>query len=304
MGSSQYLAAAEVLLTEQSEKQNVASKTDSVEEVAPTSYASIRRNVQIKTESIRHRSMQSVRPANSYQLAGASNNELCLEILAAFNEQGTYQGPDSMFWALENSKAIEWLPIDVKRSDLGGGYLERSFGLGVEYAVLDVDGDGSDEYVYRVGDIVSGRSFQSISIFDLSLQGADTLLSPYKKACEEINLAMNCGEISSQIIFATSPSVTRLKEEWVSTKSGLLDSAVGDEHSKKLIYPRSGSRAERNVGGGNSEYWNLYRVKSGLVAVLASTLNYAPPEFLVFSPYKQRRGDLQCVIMPVIWNKQ
>lgn len=300
--ASQYLAAGEANKPAQPKEQNGASSHDSFKEVEPVSYASIRRNVQIKTDSVRHRSMRGVRPANSYQLAGAANKELCDEVLAAFNEQGTYQGPDEMFWVLDNSKMIEWQSIEIKHSDLGEGYQQRSFGIGLEYAAVDIDGDGDSEYVYRLGRVLSSHYFQSISIYDVKLQDSIEKLAPYTAVCEDVNPKVGCEKTVSKIVFAMSRGTPRLKDEWGSTSIDMLGSATDDIRSRKLIFTLDGRRFVRNVPFVTNAYWNIYRVKKGAVAVVVSDADFAPPEFLIFAPSKEHSGDLQCVIMPMAWN--
>jgi len=299
--ASQYLAAMEGERPVPVKEQNGGRRTNA-NTADSVSYASIREDVEVKSESIRNFSMQAVRPANSYQLAGAANKELCDEVLDAFNEQGVYQGPDSMFWALNNSRIVEWQPLDIKYDDLGG-YPARSFGLGLEYTSVDIDGDGSEEYVYRVGSVVHSMYYQRISIFDFRLQDNVEKLAPFRSECEHVN-PIDCDKISSQIISAISARYPdRIKDEWESTKSNMVSKATSDDLSRKLISPLDKNRAERNIGDGSNAYWNFYRVKSGSVAVVAPTTNFSPKEFLVFSPRRDRPGDLQCVLMPVIWRK-
>jgi hypothetical protein len=92
----------------------------------------------------------------------------------------------------------------------------------------------------------------------------------------------------------------RFAGEW-RNQSSLFD-ALSDKRSQAQIYPVSRHKAVRNVE--EIGYWNFYRVPSGVVMVsIPMNGHRAPPEFLVSSPTRDA-ARLQCIIMPVRWDRR
>lgn len=245
--------------------------------------------------------LNSPRPANSYRLIGGAEKSVCKEVLSIFNEPGQYRGNDAMYWGLENSGLITWESIDLRPITLGSEAL-RSFGIGVEHASIDMDGDGIDEHAYRVGRAVSSHQYQVLGIFEAELRAPE--LEHYKAMCNRFDRKEHCERESSQIsyLLGAAPG-ERPQKEWMSTKSDMAALALSDKRSRKMVFPKDKNRAARNIAYGTQAYWNLYRISSGVVAISAPTLNFALPEYLVFSPRQNDRAVLQCVIAPSVWRK-
>lgn len=267
----------------------------------PITYASIRKEVKVKTPKTPP-DYNKPRPANSYQLAGSANDKLCNEVLEAFNQPSTFVdgGYDEMYWWLNNPKLVEWQPIDVKYEPT-----DKSFGIGLEYAVVDIDNNGTDEYVYRAGGVLSSNYYHMLGIFDIDLQKQSEILQVYQESCKTMRSQKKSCTTSQLISYALNASQKEvLKQMWI-TGDDLGFYSTDDKASRTLIrHPIQIGRDVRNLGtGGAGTYFNLMQISMGVVVVSSPTTNFAPPEHLVFWPKHGRNGDLQCILMPTTWHK-
>ena len=244
------------------------------------------------------------RPADFYQLAGAADPELCAKTLAAFNEPGTYRSDDHMQWLLDNSHAVEFRSL---MSGTAGSKAPSSAPYvfpGLEYASVDLDADGKDEHVYRLNAVLSSQWHQELMIVPDRLQNHPELLGPYGQECTRVYPSDACDSMQSRIRYALTARVPeRLPNEWAFTRAGALNRVAEDTVSRRLIFPQSLKRAERNVANASSSYWSLYRIASAVVVVAAPASVFAAPELMVFAPGRETAGALRCVIMPVAWHK-
>lgn len=235
-------------------------------------YASVRTEVSV--ELGQSPATDLPRPANYFQLAGAADPQLCDDVLKAFNEPGRFHGEDTNRWLLDNSRHIDFASLNPQAAP-GTQYVFPD----LEYARIDVDGDGNDEHVYRSNNVLGSQWVQRLMIVPDQLQQ------------ESIVSAMR----------ARVPD--RLANEWMFTKNSVLSWVTSDKASHELIYI-SRNQLRRNLGDTSSTYWALYEVSSRVLAVAAPPpFSFAPPEFLVFVPSKERNGDLKCVLMPRAWRR-
>lgn len=263
-------------------------------------YADVRTDVEVK--NIEKIEWQSPRPENFYQLAGARDHQLCGKVLAAFNERGQYSGEgDRVRWLLDNSHQVEFqrLPSAVPYYDRPDSALYVFPGL--EYARVDIDGDGDDEHVYRLNAVLSSQWHQRLMIVPDELQSHPELLAAPTELCQKGKPREGCDHPTTRIRHAvTARAPDRLPNEWAFTSRNIWSATTRDADSRRLIY-RSRNQMQRNIGSASSAYWSLYALDGAVVAVAAPIHAFAPPELLVFVPDQHVTGSLQCVLMPVAW---
>ncbi|MET0533335.1 MAG: hypothetical protein ABW171_03840 [Steroidobacter sp.] len=268
------------------------------QEARPPTYASIRTDVTVQPGPPPN--TDQPRPRDYFQLAGAAQPQLCGEVLEAFNEPGRYDGGDGTRWMLDSPRQIDFASLDPKHPP-GTQYVFPD----LEYVRVDLDTDGVDEHVYRLNSVLHSQWIQQLMIVPDELQQHPELLTRHADECKRIDPRGGCSSITSMITHALSASVPdKLASEWMFTRQSPWSWATDDEVSRELIYA-SRNQLRRNVGGGSSANWSLYKIKSGVVAVGAPLFfDFAPPELLVFIPSRTRPGDLQCVLMPRVWHER
>ncbi|MDR0666923.1 MAG: lysozyme inhibitor LprI family protein [Campylobacteraceae bacterium] len=282
-------------------------------QIAHTStYAEVLENK--KMANMRENIYADVRPADSFLLIGGTEKQICKETLALFNEKGTYKEDekivdfDYVFWYLNNSGLISWVPINAASSEMKVS--EKIFKFGLEYVELDIDNNGKNEYVYRHGTIRYDTAFgQSVHIFNQKLQDNMELLDRYKKTCEKKKGEYTCKRNYEVILEVLMSGDYQL--EWQSTRNfgydNIILSIISDIKSLKILYP-NGYKARENIGVEGEVFWSMFKVKSGVVLVSAvypepcgcgNAVPFFPnPEFLVFSLHRDKPANLECIIAP------
>lgn len=272
----------------------IAAPSDQPEKL-PT-YASVRVDVSVKAGP--PPSKDGPRPANYFQLAGAADKKLCGEVLDAFNQPGSFSGDDGTRWLLDNPRQIPFASLDPQAAP-GTQYVFPD----LEYARVDVNGDGAGEHVYRLNRVVHSMWIQRLMIVPDELQRHPELLASHVERCKKMEPRADCESARTSIVYAAMAGVPeRLANEWMFSKQGALNQVAADEASRRLIYV-SRNQARRNVATESDAYWSLYSLPSAVVAVAAPIFDFAPPELLVFTPDQHRGGVLRCVVMPAAWHK-
>ena len=260
-------------------------------------YATIRQQVEVLP--LQEDPRATPRAPNFFQLAGAGNQQLCNEVLKAFNEPGRYDGDEGARWLLDNSQQIEFRSLSARSAAEGAAV---SVFTGLEYVNLDIDADGNDEHVYRLQSVLSSQEHQRLMIVEEQLQSRPDLLISHAKRCAQVDPSAGCDSINTKIRYALTARVPeRLAEEWAFTKQSIWNWTTKNAESRRLIFI-SRNQAGRNVGSDTGAYWSLYQIDGVVLAVAAPILDFAPPELLVFAPEQRRAGVLQCVLMPVAWH--
>lgn len=284
--------------------QTPADGATSVNGTEVPTYADIRREVVVQKTSDRY-FFQEPRPANYFQLAGAADPELCAATLAAFNEPGAVaflwpfpyveKQHDSVRWLLENSHHVPFESLEPGRESY-------SFS-GMDYASIDLDGDGRPEHLYRRNAVVSSEYIQDLMIVAEPLQDRLELLkNDYAAECRRITPNNNCDAVTTLISYAMNSSPVRLPDEWGFDRNP-VSTALRDPASRALIYEVRVDNRYKRVRNVDDGYWSVYRIGARVVIVAAPILDFSPPELLVFLPKKDRAGDLQCILMPIAWHR-
>ena len=300
---SSYVVAALVLACE-CKAQVVAQELSDGRKPKIMTYAEIRKEVAVK-KLTKKPDWDKPRPANFFQLAGSANTDLCEATLAAFNERG--EKPLQYHWLSSGVDEVHWLlgnSHEVRFQSLEPGKPLYSF-TGLEYARVDLDGDGMPEHVYRRNIVLGSYLMQELLIASDPLQERIDLLKKYEAECQRINPRDSCGEKNNQISYAFSASYPeKLSVEWAFTRMGAISHTLQDKASQGLTRVRVDKHYEdtRNVGHSNV-YWSLYDIESTVVVVSAPILDFSPPELFVFLPSKDQPGILQCILMPKAWHK-
>jgi hypothetical protein len=261
---------------------------------ADPGYGDIRIEVPVKKAA--RVSTYAPRPANFYQLAGNAGGQACHDSLAVLNRPGTYSGDDAARWLLDSPDQVEFRSLEA-------GAATYAF-PGLEYASVDIDGDGQAEHVYRLNRVLRSQWHQQLMVVPYPLQNHPERLAPYGQECLRIDPSAGCDSTSTRIRFALSARLPdRLSDEWAFTRNDIWSHITDDTASQRLISPHHRNRVERNVGSRNGVYWNLYEKQASAIAVSAPIHDFATPELLVFAPREKQSGVLLCVIMPVAWHK-
>lgn len=263
-------------------------------------YSDIRKTVLVK-EGAKIKSLLSTRrPAGFYQLAGARDEALCAEFMEDMNKDGG--PPGNLFeWLSSSSHRLAFQPLEASRAMPEWTGVERA----LEYMSMDVDGDGSIEQIYRRTGVIREHGTQQLMITDEALHERPDKLLPYGPDCLKWQGKRGRCDTAAGLIqhVMNLPANSRLAEEWVSTRLDPGSQATGDAKSTKQIYGRQKGRLARNVGFSLSTYWAVYSLPKGAVFVSVPTRTFAPPELLVFSMHRSAPSELQCVVMPVAWEK-
>ncbi|WP_148304333.1 hypothetical protein [Pseudomonas solani] len=263
-------------------------------------YSDIRKTVLVKGGAKIKTLLSTKRPAGFYQLAGVRDEALCAEFLEDMNKEGVSAG--NLFeWLSSSSRRLAFQPLEESRAMPEWTGVERA----LEYVSMDVDGDGSIEQIYRRTGIVREHGTQQLMITDEALHERPDKLLPYGPDCLKWQGKKGrCGTAAGLIQHVMNlPANSRLAEEWVSTRQDPIGQATGDAQSGQSIYGRQRNRLVRNVGLGSSAYWAVYRLHKGPVFVSVPTRTFAPPEVFVFSMHRNGPSELQCIVMPVAWEK-
>lgn len=263
----------------------VSQEERSRESVVDAKYSELRVDVSVRKLNSTKDHFSQPRNSHFYQLAGVANKQLCHDVLTVFNETGDYKGPDLMEWLLDNSRRIHFDPLI---GNAPASRRDRSFFVGVEFAVLDIDRDGESEYIYRSGGVVSDNRYQRIMIVSEPLQDNPEILEKYADLCVSIESENKCmakDYIIKHAIIAKANH--RLEQEWGFTRYDALYMVTSDKDSRELIFPYGGNRAYRNIGSASLALWNFYKLESGVVAVATPSVDFAYPELLIFSPEKE-----------------
>jgi hypothetical protein len=274
-----------------------AAFADTADEGTVRTYASVRAVVSVAEGP--PPDTNRPRPEGYFQLAGAVFNELCGEVLAAFNEAGRYDGGDGTRWLLDNSHQIDFASLDPKAPP-GTQYVFPD----LEYVRVDIDADGADEHVYRLNSVLRSQWIQRLMIVPDELQQQSKLLVPYSEECERVDPRADCAATTTAIRYALmAPVPQRLANEWQFTRNSPWMWVTRDDASREQIYV-SRNQSKRNIGDDSSANWSLYKVASGVVAVGAPLFfDFAPPELMVFVPSKRMAGNLRCILMPKVWHE-
>jgi hypothetical protein len=239
------------------------------------------------------------RPKGFFQLAGAHNKKLCAEVLEAFNEpdprllDGGDDRKDLHFdwtsdWLSNNSRTVPFTELENSGPIALWAYPSRKT---FECAMLDIDGDGREEYLYRYIYWRGGSISQEIAIMDHTEDAPHCRSDLPWEAVSKYHHNMT-----------DFPRGRSLPEEWFVTKNDPVGSVTSDKRSREMITsPKDRNEIIRNVWS-SSVFWNFYRMPSGVVMVSIPLHNSAPPELLVFTPARDA-VRLQCILMPVIWRK-
>jgi hypothetical protein len=191
-------------------------------------------------------------------------------------------------WLSNNSRIVPFTEAENIASIEPWAYPNRKM---FECAMLDIDGDGREEYLYRQTTWLSSHIIQGVAIMD-SIADAPPCRSD-----------ISWEAVSKYTESMLNPLVKNPLEEWFVTKNNPVGSVTGDKQSDDMIAsPKDRNKIIRNVGNLYSLFWNFYRTSSGVVMVSIPEFNNAPPELLVFTPARDA-VRLQCIIMPVIWRK-
>jgi hypothetical protein len=268
----------------------------------PVFYSDIRKPVRVRRDLKENfLFLFHPRPKNFFQLAGSANDKLCAEVLKAFNEPfnggRNYSYAD---WLSDNSRLVRFTPAkDARDAEPWTGVKKA-----LEYAVLDIDGDGRVEYIYRNTRIIHGMAHQDVMIVDYSLYERPFALDSDRESCLKDGWGNQCYTTAGMI--QRIIGLAHLADEWDFTRTKGWYGAMGDRKSRVQIYSRKNrDRMLRNIDL-NICYWNLYRMTSGFVMVPVPVQTYinAPPELLVFKPARDKDASrLQCILMPVRWSK-
>jgi hypothetical protein len=265
----------------------------------PVLYSKIRRPVRVKLDKDFSTGTINPRPKGFFQLAGAHNKKLCAEVLEAFNEpdprllDGGDDRKDLHFdwtsdWLSNNSRIVPFTEVESSALIAPRSYPNRKM---FECAMLDIDGDGREEHLYRQTTRLSSHIIQGVAIMDHTADAPPCRSDTPWEAVSKYTASM------------LNPPVRNPPEEWFVTKSHPVDSVTSDKRSKEMITsPKDRNKIIRNVGNLYSLFWNFYRTSSGVVMVSIPEFNNAPPELLVFTPTRDA-VRLQCILMPVIWRK-
>jgi uncharacterized protein YecT (DUF1311 family) len=258
------------------------------------SYGDIR--IEVPVSKAARVSTSTPRPANFYQLAGNAGGQGCRDSLEVLNRPGAYSGDDVTRWLLDS-------PDQVEFRSLQAGAATYAF-PGLEYASVDVNGDGQAEHVYRLNSVLHSQWHQELMITPYSLQNHPERLAPYGQECLRVDPAAGCDSANTRIRFALrARAPDKLPDEWGFTRNDIWTHITDDTASQRLLFPHDRNRADRNVGLSNAVYWSLYEKRSSVIAVSAPIHDFATPELLVFAPREKQSGVLLCVIMPVAWHK-
>jgi hypothetical protein len=267
----------------------------------PVFYSEIRRPVRVKLDKDFYTGTVNPRPKGFFQLAGAHNKKLCAEVLKAFNEPDPRHLDDGdnrkdmhfdfdSDWLSNNSRIVSFTELENS-----GAIAPWSLVINrkmFECAMLDIDGDDREEYLYRYTTWLGGRITQDVMIMDHTANAPHCRSDLPWEAVSKYHHNM-----------MMLPHERSLPEEWFVTKSFPIESVVSDKRSREMITsPKDCNEIIRNVEGHNSVFWNFHRMPSGVVMVSVPDRNLAPPELLVFTPARDA-VRLQCILMPVIWRK-
>lgn len=114
----------------------------------------------ILSNKVFYETLHKPRPANLFKLAYSANDQVCKKILAQMNEGGVDQDNSYISrWWLANKYMPTWNFVI--------GELDKA--PRVEFAEVDIDGDGLTEAVYRDVSMISSMVTSEISIFDKPL---------------------------------------------------------------------------------------------------------------------------------------
>lgn len=263
-------------------------------------YSDIRKTVLVKGGAKIKTLLSTKRPAGFYQLAGVRDEALCAEFLEDMNKEGGSAG--NLFeWLSSSSRRLAFQPLKESRAMPEWTGVERA----LEFVSMDVDGDGSIEQVYRRTGVIREHGTQQLMITDGALHERPDKLLPHGPDCLKWQGKRGRCDTAAGLIqhVMNLPANSRLAEEWVSTRQEPILQVTGDAKSGQSIYGRQRNRPVRNVGLGSSAYWAVYRLHKGPVFVSVPTRTFAPPELLVFSMRRNGPSELQCIVMPVVWEQ-
>ncbi|MET1076448.1 MAG: hypothetical protein ABWY06_00345 [Pseudomonas sp.] len=262
-------------------------------------YSDLRKDVIIAESRDIKGALSRARPEGFFQNAGSIGSVICNELIGSLNKAGSYIGNDISDWLSESDKKLRFHALPDSRSlpSLWGGRKE------VEYLASDIDGDGSEDYIYRRTGIVGSQSYQKVMIVERPLHLDSGSLDLYIDACSKLKpLNKPCSGVSDVISFLIdTPKDKKSPDEWASTTQNPLSYFTGDKESAKLIFPGGDNIARRNLGTSASVHWELYKIDHGVLLVSVPMSSFAPPELLAFTPKKNSPGKLQCVIAPISW---
>lgn len=263
-------------------------------------YSDIRKAVLVKDGAKIESLLSTRRPAGFYQLAGVRDEALCAEFLEDMNKEGVSAG-NLVEWLSSSSRRLAFQPLEESMVMPEWTGVERA----LEYASMDVDGDGTLEQVFRKTGIIQEHGTQQLMITDEALHESPDKLRSYGPDCLKWQGKRGrCGTAAGLTQHVMNlPANSRLAEEWVSTRQEPISQVTGDAKSGQSIYGRQRNRLVRNVGLGSSAYWAVYRLHKGPVFVSVPMRTFAPPELLVFSMHRNGPPELQCIVMPVAWEK-
>jgi len=276
-------------------------------------YGDLRKNIKVG-EMQKFPWRQRSRPKGFFQLAGSKNNQLCAEVLAVFNEPGSYVGNDLDRWLTDNSKKVQFHALSDPEK------YNNSLYQPLEYASVDIDGDGKQEYVYRWGDIDGGWGplGQDKIIYDNPLHEQKAAMKAAEKECLERwanrtytnpdaselcknDLIRNRAEFGGwphwklvDSVNEWNPQITKFIQE-TKLPLGILGFVEN---------PRDYCDSLRNVGHEYRSLWDFYRLPSATVLVVKPLYLElpTPPEYLVFFATRDT-ARLQCIIIPRTWYK-
>lgn len=229
------------------------------------------------------------RPAESYRLLGAVDDGYCAGVLDALNQPGQYVmrgNGDALRWWLDVPGLVEFTP----QADRGALPEFPSTPVTVEVAVVDLDGDGNREYVYRAPRAADGRAAQQLVIYDRDVRDDGSTGRRPRTVCATPGCDADNSGVDVVVLRPRQPGHGNVR--WASDSDAMLRAAHAGQPGNGAAVPRAGNAS-----------WFVLDLGRGaaLLAVPSDIAGRKPFEIGVFRPSRTTADTLQCVIAPDFW---
>lgn len=251
------------------------------------------KNVDIQKSMAERYSRSAVRPENMYQLIASADNLICNNVLRVLNQPGTYQGDDQVYWWVSNNSLAKWNVIREGNSDNSSKSYSHSK---IEEFIGDIDGDLLPEFTYRIQGNFSSNDYQSIAIFESSLNKS-SVVSEKSNVCQRLDKA-ECNDIKKPPLDELYKTIWEMVSAPYSSIDGKWKSAING--GKGIFFlPQYFSHLNESSKYYSSWWSNLINVEGKYGLIL-----YPPgmDQFRVIFgvPSKDDIVQYQCVFAPKI----
>lgn len=229
---------------------------------------------------------RGTRPVDSYRLLGAVDDGFCADVLAALNQPGQFAGDDFLRWWLDVPGLVAFTPL------AGHGSIPEFPAApdAVEVAIVDLDGDGNREYVYRAPRKAGDRYSQQLVIYDHDVREDSAAARRARTVCTSPGCEADDSGVDVVVLHPRPQD--RGNVRWASDSESMLRAAHPEQAARQAIMPTAGNAS-----------WFVLDLGHGaaLLAVPSDVTGRKPFAIGVFRPSRTTADALQCVIVPDFW---